>query len=92
MDDETKKDIMSHFELKEDSSLQVVRLQGVKPNFETGSSQRLSFAKKVEEKKKDHKRTDNVRTKAATKGKIDQKYKQHTKFVNILIEMYCNSS
>ena len=52
VDDETKKDIISHLEMKEDSSLQVVRLQGVKPNFETGSSQRLSFAKKVEEKKK----------------------------------------
>ena len=27
-------------------------MTGVKPNFETGSSQRLSFAKKVEEKQK----------------------------------------
>lgn len=26
-------------------------MTGVKPNFETGSSQRLSFAKKVEDKK-----------------------------------------
>jgi len=64
VDDETKKDIMSHFELKEDSSLQVVRLQGVKPNFETGSSQRLSFAKKVEEKKKAASNTTTAAKKA----------------------------
>lgn len=64
VDDETKKDIMSHFEMKEDSSLQVVRLQGVKPNFETGSSQRLSFAKKVEEKKKAASNTTTAAKKA----------------------------
>jgi len=39
---------------------------GVKPNFETGSSQRLSFAKKVEEKQK----KGSSSTKAASKKAV----------------------
>ena len=41
-------------------------MTGVKPNFETGSSQRLSFAKKVEEKQK----KGSSSTKAASKKAV----------------------
>jgi len=52
VDQDTLDDIRDHFGVDpQDTSIQVVRVTGVKPNFETGSSQRLSFAKKVEEKK-----------------------------------------
>lgn len=51
VDQDTLDDIRDHFGVSKDTSLQVIRVTGVKPNFETGSSQRLSFAKKVEDKK-----------------------------------------
>lgn len=51
VDQDTLDDIRDHFGVSQDTSLQVIRVTGVKPNFETGSSQRLSFAKKVEDKK-----------------------------------------
>lgn len=51
IDDDTAADIREHFQIKEPDTIKVVRVNGEKPNFETGSSQRLSFAKKIEEKK-----------------------------------------
>jgi len=67
VDQDTLDDIREHFGAStDDSSLQVVRVTGVKPNFETGSSQRLSFAKKVEEKQK----KGSSSTKAASKKAV----------------------
>ena len=49
---DTKKDIEMKFQLSTNSEFEVIEIVCQAPNFESGSSQLLSFAKKVEEKKR----------------------------------------
>ena len=61
---DTKKDIEMKFQLSTNSEFEVIEIVCQAPNFESGSSQLLSFAKKVEEKK----RQANSATKNDTKN------------------------
>ena len=61
---DTKKDIEMKFKLSTNSEFEVIEIVCQAPNFESGSSQLLSFAKKVEEKK----RQANSATKNDTKN------------------------
>ena len=50
--DDTNKDIIEKFKLSENQNFNVFQIKCKTPNFESGSSQLLSFAKKIQEKKK----------------------------------------
>jgi len=67
-DQETVKEISEHFNLNVDD-FKVVSISCKKPNFETGSSQPLSFAKKILEKKKE-KEEQAKKTSAAEKKAV----------------------
>ena len=58
IDDDTAADIREHFQIKEQETIKVVKVNCEKPNFETGSSQRLSFAKKIEDKKAENSKAE----------------------------------
>ena len=50
--EDTNKDIIEKFKLSENQNFNVFQIKCKTPNFESGSSQLLSFAKKIQEKKK----------------------------------------
>jgi len=56
--DDTDKDIIEKFKLSENQNFKVFQIKCKTPNFESGSSQLLSFAKKIQEKKKQF--SDNI--------------------------------
>merc|ERR1712183_1215428 len=63
---DTKKDIEMKFQLSTNSEFEVIEIVCQAPNFESGSSQLLSFAKKVEEKKRQATSATKNHTKNAT--------------------------
>ena len=50
--EDTANDIKEKFKLSDKNSFKVVEIKCQTPNFESGSSQLLSFAKKIQDKKK----------------------------------------
>jgi len=66
---DTKKDIEMKFQLSTNSEFEVIEIVCQAPNFESGSSQLLSFAKKVEEKKRQANSAQNDTKNATTAEK-----------------------
>ena len=66
---DTKNDIETKFDLLPNEKFKVIKITCQAPNFESGSSQMLSFAKKIHEKKKISDGPENNTQKASTAEK-----------------------
>ena len=66
---DTKNDIETKFDLLPNEKFKVIKITCQAPNFESGSSQMLSFAKKIHEKKKISYGTESNTQKASTAEK-----------------------
>jgi len=67
---DTDADIRETFKLSDNEKFKIVEIKCETPNFQSGSSQKLSFAKKLEEKKKNEKTTYVTKASAAEKSAI----------------------
>lgn len=71
--EDTTKDIKEKFSLSENERIKVVHIKCQTPDFESGSSQLLSFAKKIQDKKQENSKTisnNSSKASAAEKNAI----------------------
>ena len=68
--EDTDADIKSTFKLSDNESFKIVEIKCETPNFQSGSSQLLSFAKKLEAKKKQENTGNVLKASAAEKSAI----------------------
>ena len=68
--EETDADIKERFKLSHNEMFKIVEIKCETPNFQSGSSQKLSFAKKLEEKMEQERMTNVTKASTAEKSAI----------------------